>query len=549
MTIDAARFAEMMQSGAALLENNKQHVNDLNVFPVPDGDTGSNMSCTINTGIAELAKLDAASLSLAADKFASALLRGARGNSGVILSLLFRGISKGLKGKDAATAAEFAASLKEGVAAAYNAVMRPTEGTILTVARVSSDAAVAFAAGNDDLIALLERTIEVAAEALAETTDQNPVLKKAGVIDAGGEGYLLLLKGMLAALNGEPVAFSGEVPTAPAKNVFDVFETENITFAFDTVFIVRKTGKKSLDPLRHYLNGIGDSLVIGEDDEAFKVHVHTNVPGDALNAAQKYGTLELAKIENMRTQHDDVAAGRKAHTTDDLDDEEALFGPAAPEKPYGFVSVCAGEGMHELFRELGVDAVVDGGQTMNPSTADILKAVNSVPAETVFVLPNNKNIIMAAEQCAPLTAKKVVVIHSKTIPQGITAMYNFDDSLTTDELTGIFENACTTVHTALITNAVRDSGFDGASIREGEYLALLDGTLIANTFDLNAALAAVADAFAAFDPDIISIYRGVGADEASAAQAEAVFDKKLPGAEITLLDGGQPVYVYILSAE
>ena len=436
--ITGALFKQMVLHGAAAITAQKQAINDLNVFPVPDGDTGTNMSMTIATAVAELHKITPATLDQAASVTASALLRGARGNSGVILSLLFRGMSKGLKGKEAADATAFAAAMQEGVSAAYKAVMKPAEGTVLTVSRLAAKRAVdTVAEGETDIEKVLEEALKEGWDALAQTTDMNPVLKKAGVVDAGGKGYLLILEGMLAEMRGEPMPELEETAQTQEKADFAALSEEDITFTFDTVFIVRKTQPDvNLEPFREYLNSIGDSLVIGEDDDAFKVHVHTDIPGSALNEAQKYGTLELAKIENMRTQAEDLAAGRKAQSTDDLDEVEAQLEAApaqegghvvaAPEKKYGFLAVCAGDGLAAVFQDLGVDGVVSGGQTMNPSTESILEGVDKIPAEVVFVLPNNGNIIMAAQQCDALTEKTVIVIPTKTVPQGITAMMNVD---------------------------------------------------------------------------------------------------------------------------
>ena len=435
--ITGAQFKQMILHGAAAITAQKQAINDLNVFPVPDGDTGTNMSMTIAAAVTELKKVEPTSVDKAASVTASALLRGARGNSGVILSLLFRGVSKSLKGAETADAATFAAALQEGVGAAYKAVMKPAEGTVLTVSRLAAKRAVEVAQTESDIEVVLEETLKAGYEALAQTTDMNPVLKKAGVVDAGGKGYLLIVEGMLASLRGEPMPEAAEEEEKNDKADFAALSDEEITFTFDTVFIVRKANPNvDLQPLRDYLNSIGDSLVIGEDDEAFKVHVHTDIPGDALNEGQKYGILELAKIENMRTQYEDLAAGKHVQSTDDLDDEPMSSAPAAPaepEKPYGFLSVCAGDGLAAVFRDLGVDFVVSGGQTMNPSTESLLEGVEKIPAETVFILPNNSNIIMAAQQCAALTEKKVIVIPSKTVPQGITAMMNVDFEADTAE--------------------------------------------------------------------------------------------------------------------
>ena len=558
--ITGALFKQMVLHGAAAITAQKQAINDLNVFPVPDGDTGTNMSMTIGTAVTELRKIEPATLTKAADTTASALLRGARGNSGVILSLLFRGISKGLKGRETADAAVFAAAMQEGVSAAYKAVMKPAEGTVLTVSRLASKAAVDAAAEEADVEKVLEEAIRVGYEALAQTTDMNPVLKKAGVVDAGGKGYLLILEGMLAELRGEPMPEVDEESKSQEKADFSALSAEDITFTFDTVFIVRKTVDRSLEPLRAYLNSIGDSLVIGEDDEAFKVHVHTDIPGSALNEAQKYGTLELAKIENMRTQAEDLAAGRKAQSTDDLDEVEAqLEGTpagegghtvAAPEKKYGFLAVCAGEGLAAVFKDLGADGVVSGGQTMNPSTESILAGVDKIPAETVFVLPNNGNIIMAAQQCDALTEKTVIVIPTKTVPQGITAMMNVDfEAPDAETLTAAMTDSLSTVTTAQITYAARNSDFDGFDIKEGDYLALEEGKLFGTDSCLDTLLEKLAADAVEREASFISLYFGEDVSEEDARKAAGVFEDACPSAEVAILSGGQPVYYYIISME
>ena len=551
--INGALFKQMILHGAAAIRAQKQAINDLNVFPVPDGDTGTNMSMTINAAVTELNKAAPASIDQAASITASALLRGARGNSGVILSLLFRGLSKGLKGMESAGAQAFAAAMQEGVSSAYKAVMKPAEGTVLTVSRLAAKRAVEAAAGEDSLEAVLEAALQEGREALAQTIDMNPVLKKAGVVDAGGKGYLLILEGMLAALRGEPLLEDTAGEAEKPKADFDVFSAEEITFAFDTVFIVRKSAPDvSLEPLRAYLNSIGDSLVIGEDDEAFKVHVHTNIPGSALTEAQKYGTLELAKIENMRTQYEDVAAGKKAQSVDDLEMEEEAVppAPAVPEKKYGFLAVCAGDGLAEVFRDLGADGVVSGGQTMNPSTESILEVVEQIPAENVFILPNNGNIIMAAQQCAGLTEKNVVVIPTKTVPQGITAMMNVDfEAEDAQTITSAMTDSLGSVVTAQITYAARDSDFDGFAIREGDYLALEEGKLFGTDGSLEALLEKLAADASERGASFISLYFGADVTEEAARQAGAVFERLCPGAEVAVLSGGQPVYYYIISME
>ena len=532
--ITGALFKRMVLHGAAVITAQKQAINDLNVFPVPDGDTGTNMSMTIGTAVTELRKSEPATVEQAASVTASALLRGARGNSGVILSLLFRGLSKALKGRETADAAAFAAAMQEGVSAAYKAVMKPAEGTVLTVSRLAAKQAVDTAAGETDLERVLEDAIRVGYAALAQTTEMNPVLKKAGVVDAGGKGYLLILDGMLAELRGEPM------PETEAG------ESREEKADFATM-------------VRTYLNSIGDSLVIGEDDEAFKVHVHTNIPGNALNEAQKYGTLELAKIENMRTQADDLAAGKHVQSTDDLDAVEAELesvpaeetpAVAAPEKPYGFLAVCAGDGLAAVFRDLGADGVVSGGQTMNPSTESILEGVNKIPAETVFVLPNNGNIIMAAQQCAALTEKQVVVIPTKTVPQGITAMMNVDfDAPDAQTITDAMTGSLSSVTTAQITYAARDSDFDGFAFKEGDYLALEEGKLFDTDDSLDTLLHKLAEDAAGREASFISLYFGEDVQEADAQKAGALFEEVCPGAEVAVLSGGQPVYYYIISME
>ena len=556
-TINGAMFKEMLLFGTVSIAQAQQAINDLNVFPVPDGDTGTNMSLTIQTAAQELKKIEPATVDQAASVTASALLRGARGNSGVILSLLFRGISKELKGCKEADGAAFAAALQEGVAAAYNAVMKPAEGTILTVSRLAAERAVNAAEEHNSVEYVIEQAIAQGEITLAQTTDMNPVLKKAGVVDAGGKGFLLILGGMLSALRGEERPELTE-ENAQEKADFAMLNEEDITFTFDTVFIVRKSGR-SIEPFRRFLDGIGDSLVIGEDDESFKVHVHTDIPGEALTEAQKYGTLELAKIENMRTQAQQLASGGKAQSTDDLDaieeelenaEAEDSTEEAAPEKDYGFLAVCAGDGLAGVFTDLGADGVISGGQTMNPSTESILKEIRKVPAHTVFVLPNNKNIIMAAQQCAGLTEKKVVVIPTASVPQGISAMMAVDpDAESAEVIEQAMTDAAQCVSTAQITYAARNSDFDGFDIHEGDYLALLDGKLLGTDRDVSALLESLSNVAAERDAEFITVFYGEDVSEEDAQKASAVFTRRCPDAEISLIRGGQPVYYYIISIE
>lgn len=555
-TINGAMFKEMLLFGTVSIAQAQQAINDLNVFPVPDGDTGTNMSLTIQTAAQELKKIEPATVDQAASVTASALLRGARGNSGVILSLLFRGISKELKGCKEADGAAFAAALQEGVAAAYNAVMKPAEGTILTVSRLAAERAVNAAEEHNSVEYVIEQAIAQGEITLAQTTDMNPVLKKAGVVDAGGKGFLLILGGMLSALRGEERPELAE-ENAQEKADFAMLNEEDITFTFDTVFIVRKSGR-SIEPFRRFLDGIGDSLVIGEDDEAFKVHVHTDIPGEALTEAQKYGTLELAKIENMRTQAQQLAAGGKAQSTDDLEAieqeleaaEHENAGEAEPEKDFGFLAVCAGEGLANVFTDLGADGVISGGQTMNPSTESILKEIKKVPAHTVFVLPNNKNIIMAAQQCIGLTEKTVVVIPTASIPQGVSAMMAVDPDMSdADAIAKAMTDAAQCVSTAQITYAARNSDFDGFDIHEGDYLALLDGKLLGTDRDVSALLDGLSDEAASREAEFITVFYGEDVNEEDAHKACDAFTRKCPDAEVNLICGGQPVYYYIISIE
>ena len=558
-TIDAAVFQRMMIHAHAAINAQKQPINDLNVFPVPDGDTGTNMTLTIGAAAAEMRKQQYGTVGQAAGGTASALLRGARGNSGVILSLLFRGFSKAVKEKQTMDGRDLAIALDFGVAAAYKAVMKPAEGTILTVSRLAAARAAGRAREDGSFEGVLEAAIQEGQEALAHTIDQNPVLKKAGVVDAGGKGFLVILQGMLDEVRGLPMpeaAGDGAVPADKAD--FEAVNVEDITFAFDTVFIVRKAGGDvDLEPFRKYLNSIGDSLVIGEDDEAFKVHVHTNIPGSALNEAQKYGTLELAKIENMRTQAEDLAAGKHVQSTDDLEAVEAELeqggsapAKAAPEKKYGYVTVCAGSGMAAVFQDLGVDGIVSGGQSMNPSTQDILREIDKTPAEIVYVLPNNKNIIMAAEQCIPLCEdKKVVVIPSKAVPQGIAAMLAADPDASQEDNTAAMTEALGRVATAEITYAARDSDFDGFDIKQGDYLALQEHQLFGTDQDLDALLVRLAQSPPQQEAEFISIFYGADVTEEQARKAADLFAQACPNAEVTLLRGGQPVYYYMISAE
>ena len=555
-SVDGKTLAGMLIHASACLNAEKQKINELNVFPVPDGDTGTNMSLTISTAAAELRQKKPTTVDAAASVCASAMLRGARGNSGVILSLIFRGFSRAMKDKSEMNGIDLADALNAGVIAAYKAVMKPAEGTVLTVSRLAGERAGRAAEENSAFEYVLEASIERAREALADTINQNPVLKKAGVVDAGGMGFVVILQGMLDELRGVAAPDEDEADKpAQDKADFGSLADEEITFTYDTVFIVRRTGGKPLDEYRAWLETMGDSLVIGEGDEEFKVHVHTDEPGVVLTKAAEFGTLELAKIENMRTQRDELAAGKQAQSTDDLEAVEAELEDmehqsAAPEKKYGFVAVAAGEGLAKVFYDLGVDGVISGGQTMNPSTEDILKQIKKTPAEIVYVLPNNKNIIMAAQQCVDLVEdKKVIVLPAKTVPQGISAMIAVNPDGDEAENTAAMEEAMSLVTTMEVTYAARDSEFDGQAIHAGDYLLLVDNQLFGTEKDLHTALDKLAQASKERAGEFISIFYGEGVDPDQAEQALALFQTACPDAEITMLEGGQPVYHYLISVE
>ncbi len=539
-TINGADFRRLIINAAAAIENNKQKLNELNVFPVPDGDTGTNMAMTIQAAAADLRKTEDPSLTDASKVAASAMLRGARGNSGVILSLLMRGMAKGLKDHDTCDGVLWAQALQEGVDAAYKAVMKPAEGTILTVARLAAAKAAQAAQENNYFEYAHTAAIEEAKIALTNTTNQNPVLKKAGVVDAGGKGWLVALEAMLLALQGEDIQISdaGSADTKDAADFSD-FDTEDITFTYCTEFIISRENDKDPEALRAFLDSLGDSLVLVDDEEIIKVHVHTNDPGKALHEAMDYGSFVTVKIENMRLQHTEKV----------MTESEKAPKIAEPEKPLGVVSVCAGDGLADVFSNLGVDGIISGGQTMNPSTQDILEAVNKVPAETVFVLPNNKNIIMAAEQVDALTPKKVIVIPSKTVPQGITAMLSFNPDGSEEENVEALTEALGTVDTMQITYAARNSDFDGYDIHEGDYLAIYGSQLFGTSKDVKVLLRSLAEKVRDDGKEFITIYYGADIQEKHAQKAADLFAAICPEADVNLISGGQPVYYYLISAE
>ena len=539
--INGADFRRLVINAAANIENNKQHLNELNVFPVPDGDTGTNMSMTINAASADLRKIEDPTLEKAAKTAASAMLRGARGNSGVILSLLMRGISNALKGKTEADGVLWAEALQSGVDAAYKAVMKPAEGTILTVARLAAAKAAEAARENNHIEFVHDAAIAEAKVALASTTDMNPVLKKAGVVDAGGKGWLLALEAMAMALKGEDLNVSAPASEGETKDAADFsdFDTDDITFTYCTEFIIQRENDLDVEPFRAFLDSLGDSLVLVDDEEIIKVHVHTNDPGKALHEAIDYGSFVTVKIENMRLQHTEKV----------MTENEKAPKIAAPEKPLGVVSVCAGDGLADVFVNLGVDGIISGGQTMNPSTQDILTAVNAVPAETVFVLPNNKNIIMAAQQVDALTEKNVIVIPSKTVPQGITAMLSFNPEGSIEENEEALTEALATVDTMQITYAARNSDFDGFDIHEGDYMALYGSQLFGTSKDIKVLLRSLAEKVRDDGKEYITIYYGADVKERHAQKAADIFADICPDADVNLIRGGQPVYYYMISAE
>lgn len=547
--INGLTLRDAFISGANNISNNRRRVDELNVFPVPDGDTGTNMFMTINNAKKELENLsddcDAAQVAKVAS---SALLRGARGNSGVILSLLFRGFSKGFAGKREVDGKDIAEALKLGVDNAYKAVMKPTEGTILTVARVAAEKAVA--SDLTDPLAMWNLICNTAGETLEQTPEMLPVLKKAGVVDAGGKGLLVIFEGMKRVFEGQPMVKDGEEAPASGEPADEMAHNaageneEEIHFTYCTEFIVRRANNNDSLKLRAYLETIGDCVVVVDDDGIIKTHVHTDDPGRALHRAIEYGQLITVKVENMREQHAKAAESAKQKA------KSPAYAAVDENIPYGFVSVAAGEGIAQLFRDLGVDAIVSGGQTMNPSTDDILNAVQSVPAKTVFVLPNNKNIIMAAEQAIALADREVRVLPTRTIPQGLSAMLAFDTDVDADENCIQMAKAFERVGTGQVTFAARDSEFDGYKIKEGELLALENGKISFVEQDLSKAVVRLTKNLVNRDSSFITLMYGEGIEEAQAqAISEAVQARVGNEIEVTLINGGQPVYYFIISVE
>lgn len=549
-------------SGANLLISKKGSVDELNVFPVPDGDTGTNMSMTIGAAKRDLANLpDDCTVEKVASQAASSMLRGARGNSGVISSLLFRGFAKALTGKTEASAQDLAAALRSGVDAAYKAVMKPTEGTMLTVARVACEKAETLTEENDEAV-LWEAVVDAAQAALDYTPEQLPVLKKAGVVDAGGQGVVYIFRGMLSVLKdgvmveGEAVSEKTSGQTYAPKGIYSKDLSENDgedEHGYCTEFIVYKGKNASAERLRAYLEAIGNSVVVVEDDEIIKCHVHTEDPGRALSEAVRHGAMTNLKIENMDMQVEAIeekGKGLEKEQADAESDSKFKYAAVDADVPFGFVAVAAGEGLENIFADLGADAVVTGGQTMNPSTDDILQAVQSVGAKTVFVLPNNKNIIMAAEQAASLADREVVVLPTRTIPQGITAMLNFDPESDAKQNTINMNIASQNVQTGSVTFAARDSDFDGHKIKEGEILALENGKLSFTSNSIEKAAVKLTRNMVKKDTNFITVIYGEGiSDEDAEAVCEGIRAKVNKGIEVSALKGDQPVYYYFISVE
>ncbi|WP_312101079.1 DAK2 domain-containing protein [Pygmaiobacter massiliensis] len=559
--IKGSVLRDSMISGANSIANQRSQIDELNVFPVPDGDTGTNMSMTVTAAKRELVKLpDNCTVEKVSSVAASSMLRGARGNSGVITSLLFRGFSKALVGKKEASAEDLAKAFESGVAAAYKAVMKPTEGTMLTVARMGAEAAAV--AETEDTTEMFTIILDAAKVALANTPEQLPVLKKAGVVDAGGAGFVTILEGMLSVLR-DGVMVEGEASEKTAeekanfvpKGVYAAEIDPNMKNFYCTEFLVNKNDKASAVKLRAFLESIGDSVVVVDDEDIIKAHVHTNDPGKALSSAMLHGFLSNMKIENMKEQNAErqtEGKGLEKQAEAEKNPNAGKFKYAAvdPDTAYGFVAVAAGDGLKDIFTDIGVNAVVSGGQTMNPSTEDILEAIHSVPAKTVFVLPNNKNIIMAAEMAVDIADRKVIVLPTRTIPQGISAMLSFDDAADAEANAVAMMQAADRVATGLVTFAARNSDFDGHKIKEGEILALENGKLSFTEKDLTKAAVKLARSMVKKDSSFVTVISGCDVNEEEAEKLTEQISAKMPsGVEVTRLNGGQPVYYYIISVE
>lgn len=541
--IDGALLKEMVVNGAILLDRQKEEVNALNVFPVPDGDTGINMSMTIQSAVGEMAKADVDGVGTMAEALSRGALKGARGNSGVILSQLFRGFYQSMKDKQVVDAKEFANALSMGVDMAYKAVMKPREGTVLTVSRAVAEAAVREAQKSNDIISIMRKALDYGKEILLKTPDMLDVLKQAGVVDAGGQGLLLIYEGYYSAISGEePLGDIAEFENTLITKVASAaaMSEEEITFGYCTEFFIinmfDNVTDEDIERLKRRYSLIGDSLVVVGDQDMLKVHVHSDMPGKVLQYAMRLGELSNIKIDNMRYQHSSLL-------------NEDLNKSKAPKKEFGVVAVAAGEGLEVIFKDLGVDKVVMGGQTMNPSTDDIAAAVREVNANHVFVLPNNPNIILAARQAAEMVDSEVHVIESKTIPQGITAMLEFNPSAGADEVAQAMTGVLGNVSTGQVTYAVRDSSFDGKEIKQGDIMGIMDGKIAVVGSDVNDVAKELLDAMYSESSEIMTIYYGQDVKEEQASELYDRASSQYDGCDVDLQYGGQPLYYYILSVE
>lgn len=547
--LEGKRFAEMVLMGANQLSVNAKLVDALNVFPVPDGDTGTNMNLSMTSGAKEVESHINEHIGKVGQALSKGLLMGARGNSGVILSQLFRGFSKKIEEKASINSTEFAEAFAAGVETAYKAVMKPVEGTILTVAKDAANAAVASAALNEDIVAVMEDVVKEANASLQRTPDLLPVLKEVGVVDSGGQGLVFVYEGFLAQLKGESISISSVAPSMDQlvsaehhMNVADHINSEDIEFGFCTEIMVRfQDGMKSYneEEFRNHLSKMGDSLLVISDDEVVKVHVHTEHPGEVLNYGQKFGTLIKIKVDNMREQHSSLV------TTD---------APAAPvaakkKEEYGIVTVAMGSGVADLFRSIGAKAVIEGGQTMNPSTEDIVKAIKEVNAKNVIILPNNKNIIMAAQQSVDLVDENVIVIPSKTVPQGMASLLAFNPSLSAEDNESAMNEALSTVKTGQITFAVRDTSIDGLEIENGDFMGIAEGKIVNKSKNKLEATKELLDSMIDEDSEILTIIYGEDVTESEVNELVEYCEEKFEDVEVELHDGKQPLYSFILAVE
>ncbi len=546
MLINGQTFFLMMISAANALDNHKEHINNMNIFPVPDGDTGINMSLTMST-VKTLINFDG-TISDCAEKASHLTLRAARGNSGAILSLFFRGMSKALKGLEVADTEDMAIAFRRGTDEAYKAVMNPTEGTILSIMKACTERAESISeCCRGNLVKFFSSLVNAAEEALAKTPDQLPVLREVNLVDAGGYGFVIILSGMLSALQNKPVVAIAPAQGEARGSVFSEFESEDIRFTYCTECMIDKNdeyrGEGTSGELKEYIGGLGDSVVFLDDDEVIKLHVHTDNPGLVLEKAIKFGALASVKIENMKNQHTEMLTGAPASVT------ASLATPVATEKKYGFVSVCVGAGISEVFSDLGADSIIVGGQTMNPSTQDILDGINNTPSETVFICPNNKNIYMVAEQAAELVSeKKVVVLPTKSVPQGISAMLAFDPDANAEENLAAMSEAIKNVTSASVTHAVRDTVIDGKKIENGQFLGLVNGSIDNSAEDIETCLQKLSEH--AREKSFITIFYGEGVSESDAERCAELFSAAAGRfAEVNLINGGQPIYPYIISIE